>query len=103
MSEFQQVLLNIISNAKDALIENNIPHGKISIKLQNKKITIKDNAGGIKDEVIDRIFEPYFTTKPQGQGTGLGLYMSKIIIEKKMDGVLSVKNNNEGAEFTIAF
>ncbi len=53
--------------------------------------------------MIDRIFEPYFTTKPQGQGTGLGLYMSKMIIEQNMDGVLSVKNNKQGAEFSIEF
>ncbi len=102
-SEFQQVILNIISNAKDAITENNIKYGKIEIRLENKKIVISDNAGGIPQEIINRIFEPYFTTKEQGMGTGLGLYMSKMIIEKNMGGYLHVNSEAEGAKFVIDF
>ncbi|MEA3512087.1 MAG: HAMP domain-containing sensor histidine kinase, partial [Campylobacterota bacterium] len=58
-------------------------------------------AGGIPQDVIERIFEPYFTTKEQGKGTGMGLYMSKMIIEDNMSGSLSVKNENDGAKFMI--
>jgi signal transduction histidine kinase len=76
-SEYQQVILNLINNAKDALIENNIDNPTINIKLENEKIYIEDNAGGIPLNIINRIFEPYFTTKEQGKGTGMGLYMSK--------------------------
>jgi len=103
-SEFQQVVLNIINNAKDALLEKEINEGEITINIQAKDdvgcVKISDNAGGIPKDVIERIFEPYFTTKEQGKGTGLGLYMSKMIIDN-MDGKLSVQNNDLGAEFTI--
>ena len=90
-SEFQQVVLNLINNAKDAIIENRIEYGKIEIIIKDYSIVFKDNGGGIKKEVIERIFEPYFTTKEQGQGTGIGLYMSKLIIEENMGGKISVK------------
>jgi signal transduction histidine kinase len=104
-NEFSQVILNIISNAKDALVENKIenPTVKIETKIQNEFvfISIKDNACGIKDEIINKIFEPYFTTKNEVQGTGIGLYMSKIIIEKNMNGQIIVENTHEGANFII--
>ena len=104
-NEFSQVILNIISNAKDALIENKIenPIVKIETKIENDDvyISIKDNALGIKEEIINKIFEPYFTTKGEVQGTGIGLYMSKIIIEKNMNGKIYVENTHEGANFII--
>jgi len=75
-SEYSQVVLNIINNAKDALISNNIINPYIHIFLENESIIIKDNAGGIPNDIIDRVFEPYFTTKEQGKGTGMGLYIS---------------------------
>lgn len=102
-SEFKQVILNIINNAKDELTKNNIKNGKIDIILENNKVLIQDNAGGIPSHIIDRIFEPYFTTKEQGKGTGIGLYMSKMIIEDKIFGKLSAKNNKDGALFIIEF
>ncbi len=84
-SEFQQVILNIINNAKDILVEKDIKDAKIFVQLSQIKskgiIQIKDNGGGIPKEILSRIFDPYFTTKDQGKGTGLGLYMSKMIIE----------------------
>ncbi|MEA3331220.1 MAG: ATP-binding protein [Campylobacterota bacterium] len=102
-SEFKQVILNLITNAKDAIIQNNISHGHITISLDRKRIIICDNGGGIPREIIDRIFEPYFTTKEQGKGTGIGLYMSKMIIEQNLGGKLEVFNKGEGAEFIITF
>ena len=100
-SEFQQVILNLIANAKDELVEKSILSPYININIIDTSIEITDNAGGIKEEIIDRIFEPYFTTKEQGKGTGLGLYMSKMIIEKNMEGTFSVSNTKDGAKFTI--
>jgi len=104
-SEFSQVLLNILNNSKDELILNNIKDKiiKIYIKSENKNvlIQIEDNAGGIPKEIINKIFDPYFTTKEEGKGTGIGLYMSKTIIEHNMNGQLSVKNGKDGAVFCI--
>lgn len=104
-NEFAQVLLNILNNAKDAFIENNIAERTLIIKsfiLEDKVVvTIADNAGGIPEHIINQIFDPYFTTKDSKNGTGLGLYMSKTIIEKNMEGALNVQNINNGAEFTI--
>ena len=104
-SEFEQVILNILSNAKYALMHNNISKPLIIMeaKVVNSEVIlhIADNAGGIKTEPIDRIFEPYFTTKDTSSGTGIGLYMSKLIIEKNMGGKLKAKNEKDGAVFTI--
>jgi len=106
-SEFQQVIINLINNAKDALVENKVADSKIKISIKTQKdkgiIEIKDNAGGIPQNVVTRIFEPYFTTKEQGKGTGLGLYMSKMIIEDNMHGSIQVENEDEGAVFIIQF
>ncbi len=102
-NEFLQVLLNIINNAKDALLERKIEDAKIMIELGDKTLSIRDNAGGIPDEILGRIFEPYFTTKEQGKGTGMGLYMSKMIIEENMDAKLSVRNSEGGVEFRMDF
>jgi len=105
-SEFQQVILNIINNAKDVLLEKEINNGKIYINISRNKnigiITIEDNGGGIPNDITSRIFDPYFTTKEQGKGTGLGLYMSKMIIEQNLGGKLEVTNNAHGAIFTIS-
>ena len=104
-SEFQQVILSLISNAKDALIENDIKNPFIKIKLFSDDskgyIKISDNAGGIDVKTIDKVFEPYFTTKEKNGGTGLGLYISKMIIEKNMNGELSISNSAEGSEVLI--
>ena len=104
-NEFAQAMLNIFSNAKDALIENEINEGLINIKVYKEElfgcITISDNAGGIPADIIDKVFDPYFTTKHQYAGTGIGLYMSKIIIEQNMQGFLSVSNEEKGAVFLI--
>ena len=104
-SEFSQVILNILSNAKDALIEHKERDRVVSIKAKSDGdeavIMIEDNAGGIPEKIIEKIFDPYFTTKEEGKGTGIGLYMSKTIIENNMGGKLIVKNGKNGAVFTI--
>ena len=100
-SEFQQVVMNIISNSKDAFVIKKIPNPQINIEINNNKIFIEDNAGGIAEEILDRVFEPYFTTKQQGEGTGMGLYMSKMIIEDNMKGKISIKNRNKGTLVSI--
>lgn len=103
--EFAQVLLNLIGNAKDILIQREINNPLIHIEIDYKDgysiITVSDNAGGVIEEHLELIFEPYFTTKDGTKGTGLGLYMSKMIIEKNMGGELSVENINDGALFKI--
>lgn len=109
-NEFKQVILNLIGNAKDAIEEKRIVNrgsgfkGKITITFERDpaiKIFVEDNGLGIPSKVIDRIFDPYFTTKDPTVGTGIGLYLSKEIIEKKMSGFLFVENIEPGARFTI--
>jgi len=104
-SEFQQVILNLISNAKDALMEKEIKNPYIKIVLSSNKdkryIRVSDNAGGIDAKTRDKIFEPYFTTKEQKGGTGLGLYISKMIIEKNMHGKITISDQGEGSEVLI--
>ena len=106
-NEIAQALLNIVSNAKDILLEKSIVDAKISISAfsENSKniITISDNAGGIKASPIEKIFEPYFGTKHAKSGTGIGLYMTKTIIEKNNNGKIEIENGKEGAIFTIIF
>ncbi|MFA9373834.1 MAG: cache domain-containing protein [Poseidonibacter sp.] len=103
--EFAQVMLNLMSNAKDALVQRDIkePYIKLCLDYKDDKviITVEDNAGGIKEAYIPNIFDPYFTTKESLKGTGLGLYMSKMIIEKNMGGELSFENTKQGALFTV--
>ncbi|MBU2514714.1 protein kinase [bacterium] len=104
-NELMQVFLNIIKNAQDALIENSVTDPWITIEStesdQHQTVTFTDNAGGVPEEIIDKIFEPYFSTKEEKTGTGLGLYMSKIIVEKHCRGELTVRNIKGGASFEI--
>lgn len=108
-SEFRQVLINIINNAREAIEEQTeskeMQERWIHIHLlrteQELIITVLDNGGGIPEAILEDIFEPYHSTKYAQQGTGLGLYMSKLIIERNMQGQLSARNVTEGAEFKI--
>ncbi len=104
-NEYSQVVLNILTNARDALVQRSVANPEITIKIfkENGKsiLEIYDNAGGISDVIIEKIFDPYFTTKKEPNGTGLGLYMSKMIIEKSMNGKLNVANHSNGALFRI--
>ncbi|MCT7909727.1 sensor histidine kinase [Arcobacter lacus] len=102
-NEYSQVILNLLTNAKDAIISNNIKHPEIKITLKVKNntsiTTIFDNAGGIEKKYLDLIFDPYFTTKEKG--TGIGLYMSKMIIESHFKGKINALNKEKGAIFSI--
>jgi PAS domain S-box-containing protein len=100
-NELKQVILNIIKNAQDVLVDKEIQNPQIDIYADNTTIVIRDNAGGIPKEIIDKIFDPYFSTKTKKDGTGLGLYMSKIIIEEHCGGKISVYNGDNGAVFKI--
>ena len=104
-NEYAQVLLNILMNARDELVGHNVDDALISIHAfaegGRSVVTITDNAGGIADEIIDRLFDPYFTTKGPDKGAGIGLFMSQTIIEKNMGGRLTVRNTGSGAEFRI--
>lgn len=105
LGELSQVIINIINNAKDILLEREIknPWIKLVLKEQDNKaiITIEDNAGGIPEEVLPKIFEPYFTTKHKSHGTGLGLHMSYKIISQSFNGRLYARNTENGAKFFI--
>jgi len=104
-NELQHVLLNILKNAEDILDEKDIlkPYIKIStyLKDENYILEIADNGGGIDEDYIVKVFNPYFSTKLEKEGTGLGLYMSKMIIEEHCLGKLNVRNSEEGAIFQI--
>ena len=95
-NEFLQVIINIINNAKDVIILNSVNERYIDIKTYKKEnycfIEISDNGGGVDESIISKVFEPYFTTKHQSQGTGIGLYMSHQIIVEHMQGTISMKN-----------
>ncbi len=105
INEYTQVLLALINNAKDVLRHKQSENATIILEIYAKNsegiLEISDNGGGIKEENLKRIFEPYFTTKHKSRGTGLGLYIAKMIIENSMDGELSVSNTEEGAKFCI--
>ncbi len=103
-NEFSQVILNILGNAKDALVQKESPRLIEIVAKQSKKETkveIFDNGGGIEPHIMEKIFEPYFSTKKKKKGTGLGLYMSKMIIEQSMQGTLQAKNEDDGVKFII--
>lgn len=104
--ELIQVFLNLINNAKDAVMTHTKGEKKIVVSITEEGdaivVDICDNGGGIDDAVITKVFDPYFTTKLKQTGTGLGLYMSKIIVEKHLAGRISVRNSEEGACFTLA-
>ena len=102
-NEYSQVLLNLVTNARDAILCSGVAQGSIRITLEEREglgcVTVRDNGGGIPAESLDRIFEPYFSTKEMG--TGIGLYMSQMIIERNMHGRIEARNVEGGAEFTI--
>ncbi|MDD5284469.1 MAG: cache domain-containing protein [Desulfuromonadaceae bacterium] len=104
-NEYSQVILNILNNAKDVLTERMVAAPCIRVRAFCEEgravLTIWDNGGGIEEEILPKIFDPYFSTKEVGKGTGIGLYMSKVIIEQNMGGLLTARNIDGGAEFRI--
>jgi signal transduction histidine kinase len=110
-NEFEHVVLNLINNARDAIVDRRNANpalapmeGMISFAFSEDagKVTVEvtDNGGGVRQDVLDRLFEPVFTTKGPSKGTGLGLYMSRLILEH-MDGELAARNTPDGAVFTM--
>ena len=99
--EMMQVILNLLKNAQDNLIEKKIGNPRITITTENRTISICDNGGGIPEDIMENIFEPYFSTKDEKNGTGLGLYMSKIIVEDHHKGKIQVQNTEDGVCFII--
>ena len=101
-----QVLINILNNTRDVCDERRIKNPMVSLSVKhdanNAYIQINDNGGGADESIIQKIFDPYFTTKHQAQGTGLGLYMSKRIIEEHLKGIITAKNVGGGMEFFIS-
>jgi C4-dicarboxylate-specific signal transduction histidine kinase len=99
-NELMQVIMILLNNSRDAVVSNNIKNPKVLIDFIESddeiKICVKDNGGGIDEDIMDRIFEPYFTTKFKSDGTGVGLYMSKMIVEDSIGGKLSLKNFEDG-------
>jgi len=104
-NEFTQVIVNLIKNSRDAFVENGVLIREITIKISQKEnrafVVVEDNAGGIKERERYKIFEPYFTTKHTSQGTGLGLFMSKMICEKGFNGALDVSSKKGTSKFVI--
>ena len=104
-NELKQVILNLIKNAEDAVLEREIEDTYIKITTYSdgdkEVLKMSDNAGGISEDVLGKIFDPYFSTKLDKNGTGLGLYMSKTIVEDHCDGELSVSNSEDGAVFKV--
>ena len=104
--ELTTILVNLLINAKEAISKNKITNGVIKLKQYHVKNTIffevSDNGGGINDDIIHKIFEPYFSTKDVKHGVGLGLYTCKIIIEMHLKGIISVSTHSTGALFKIS-
>ena len=104
-SEFMQVIISILSNSIDIFKARDIEKKYINIDIYEDDIhyfiSIKDSAGGIKEDIIDKIFEPYFTTKHKSGGTGMGLYISKLIIQSSFKGDIKVKAVDNGVKFIL--
>ena len=103
-SQYAQAVLNLLVNAKEAILESETADGTNPRHAQkgrdNAVLTVEDNGGGIAQDILPRLFDPYFTTKEQG--TGIGLYMAKMIIERNMEGIISADNIENGARFTLS-
>ncbi len=102
---FMQICINLLNNSQENFAQKEIEDPEITIETHDSdegvEIILTDNAGGIPDDIIDKIFDPYFSTKVGKNGNGLGLYMSKLVIEEHLNGEISVTNVNDGAQFII--
>ena len=102
-NELAQVILNLVQNAQDELIKRKIEEPIIRISIDTNKISVEDNAGGVKADIADEIFEPYVTTKSETSSLGLGLYMSKLILEKHFNANIKLIQKDQNTLFNIAF
>ena len=108
-AEYKEIILSILNNAKDAILEQidegRISKGSVEIHLSiqdgNVRITIEDNGGGIDTTQKEKIFEPYFSTKEEGKGVGLGLFFAKNLVENSFKGHIEVEENGAGARFVV--
>jgi signal transduction histidine kinase len=104
-NELKQIVIVLLNDAKDILQTRNICLGKIDVRLKEEKgyvvIDVCDNGRGMTQKLMQKVFEPYFTTKHKSQGTGLGLYMSQKMIQNRFDGEIKVKNVEDGICFSI--
>lgn len=114
-NEFKQAVLNLVGNARDAIVERRLGSFRVGTTPdlvdtiiiattrdeQKAIIEVRDSGGGIPPEIADKVFDPYFTTKPEGKGTGIGLYMSRLIIEESMGGLLDFTSSPDGTVFRI--
>jgi signal transduction histidine kinase len=104
-NQYCQVIVNLLLNARDALVDARAEAPQIAIEISKEGcrsvVTVTDNAGGVPEEIMDRIFDPYFTTKGPNRGSGLGLYIAKMTIEKQLGGLLTVTNVDQGAQFRV--
>jgi len=100
-NEFEQVILNLINNAKDSFVQNETKAPRLTIMIDKPSVSIMDNAGGIDAKIADQIFEPYFTTKVGNDG--IGLYIAKMVVEKKLSGTLTLKTDTLGSQFEMRF
>ena len=100
--DINQVLIALLNNAKDAIARSKAK-GEIHIVIDQNSFSVSDNGGGIPAEDLDKVFNPYFSTKFSGKGVGLSLFMVKGIVENKLNGTIGVKNHSDGAVFTVTF
>lgn len=104
-NEFKQVVLNLLRNAQEAILQNGVLDGRIVIRTYKDNsdavFEVLDNGGGIKEEILEKVFDPYFSTKDKKNSTGLGLYMSRVIVQKHLKGTLGCFNSENGAVFRI--
>lgn len=104
-NEYAQVLLNILSNSRKTSIERHITAPRIHIRITGENgrsvLAVRDNCGGIAEDILPKIFDPYFTTRAPDKGSGIGLYMAKVIIEQNMGGRLTAHNTGDGVEFRV--
>lgn len=105
VNEIKQVILNLLKNSEDILVEKRVESARIKVSVYEDAeylfIDVEDNGGGVAQDAMSKVFEPYFSTKKAKEGTGLGLYMSKTIIEEHCGGELLLRNTQVGACFTI--
>lgn len=102
-NELSQVVLNLVQNAQDALLKRQVRQAEVTLVIEKNYIRVQDNAGGIEPSAIDYIFDPYFTTKTQSSSLGLGLYMSKLILDKHFNASIEVVQNTDYTSFNIVF
>jgi CheY-like chemotaxis protein len=102
-NDIKQVFMNLFSNSKDAFIKQSVYHPRVWIRVTETGVSFEDNAGGVPETILSKLFNAYFTTKPEGSGTGLGLHMCRQIVEEKMGGTIQASNTPNGLKIVMNF